>query len=178
MRLASTLAAVASLVAVAVPASTAAVSPGSGSAACLRGNWVAGLPETRRVMRALVPVGGYEVTGKLYMVFRDGAFQYGSTGLVIKNTIGDAQLKAIGRFFTLAPYSARTGLLTLRGGEATTEWSKFTATKDGKTFSVPGPAPSTRRVPGGDVPFRCSRASLQVRLPAFASLDWITLRRA
>jgi hypothetical protein len=179
VRFALTLAAiVSSLAAFAAPPAPAATAPGSGSASCLRGNWVAGLAETRRVMRALVPVGGYEVTGKLYMIFREGAFQYGSTGLVIENTIGEARMKATGRFFTLAPYSARTGLLSLSRGSSTMEWSKFTATKAGKTFSVAGPAPTTRRVPGGTVPFRCTRASLQVRLPAFASLDWITLRRS
>jgi hypothetical protein len=150
---------------------------GFGSPSCLRGDWVANRAETRRVTRALVPVEGYEVNGKLYMQFHDGIYQYGTTGLVIHNTIGDARLTATGRFFSLHRYTATRGLLQLANGERTTTWSRFTATKDGKTFSVPGPAPKTQRAAGGRLPFQCRGNTLKVRLPSFASLDWITLRR-
>jgi hypothetical protein len=117
------------------------------------------------------------VNGKLYMLFRDGAFQYGSTGLVLRNTIGDMTLTARGRFFTLAPYTARPGVLTLRAGESTIEFGPMTGSKAGRSYTVPGPAPRTARVPGGSTPFQCRGATLRVRLPRFASLDWITLRR-
>lgn len=156
----------------------AASTPGSGSPSCLRGNWVADRAETQRVMRALIPTGGFEVNGKLYMLFRDGAFQYGSTGIVLRNTIGDVTLIARGRFFTLAPYTARPGLLTLRAGESTMEYGPMTGSKGGRTYTVPGPAPRTTRVPGGSTPFQCRGSTLKVRLPRFAGLDWITLRRA
>lgn len=173
------LALVVAFAGLAVPSwAMAASSPGFGPASCLRGNWVAGQDETRRVMRALVPGGPFQVNGKLYMLFRDGAFQYGSTGLVLESTFGDVTLTARGRFFTLAAYTARPGVLTLRAGESTIEYGPMTGTKAGRSYTVPGPAPRTTRVPGGSTPFRCRGSTLKVRLPRFASLDWITLRRA
>jgi hypothetical protein len=158
-------------------ASSQAPGGGSGSPRCLVGDWVANQAETRRVTRALIPVEGYDVDGKLYMQFRDGRFQYGTTGIVIYNTIGDVRMTATGRFFSLHPYTAVTGALKLGRGERTTSWGKFTATKNGKTYSVDGPPQKTQRVPGGAVPFQCHGNTLKVRLPRFASLDWITLRR-
>ena len=74
----ATLAAVGAVFAALTAASSAAAASGSGSASCLRGNWVASQGETNRVLRALIPTGGFEATGRLYMIFRDGAFQYGS----------------------------------------------------------------------------------------------------
>lgn len=170
------LAALAVALVIATPA-PAASTPGSGSSSCLRGNWVASQAETNRVMRALVPGGSFTAYGRLYMVFRGGAFQYGSTGLVLESNLGDATLTARARFFTLAPYTARTGLVTTRAGESTIEYGPMSGTKDGRTYTVPGPPTRTTRIPGGSTPFRCAGASLKVRLPRFAGLDWITLRR-
>lgn len=162
----------------AAPAVHAASTPtGAGSPSCLRGNWVASQEETNRVMRALVPNLPAEVEGRLYMIFRDGAFQYGSRRLVYTASFGDVTLIARGRFFTLARYTARRGVLTTGAGEVTTEWGKLTGIKDGKVYTVDGPPTSTRRTPGGPTPFRCGGGTLRVKLPRFASLDWITLRR-
>ena len=166
----------------AVSALTALASPnpsGSGTPACLRGEWGASPAETKRVIRALVPVEGLEPRGKLYMIFRDGNFQYGSTSLVFKLQISnDTVATARARFFTLQPYTARRGSFTTRGGESTIEYGEMTATKDGRTYSVPGPPTRTTRVPGGTTPFRCTGGTLKVKLPRFASLQWITLSRA
>jgi hypothetical protein len=158
-------------------ASTAS-GPGSGSPACLQGHWVASQAETRRVMHALVPVDGLEPRGRLYMHFRDGAFQYGSTHLVLQNTVGPMRMTARARFFSLAPYTARRGLMTLGRGETTIEYGPMSATKGGRTYTVPGPGARTRRIPGGSVPFQCRGSMLKVRMPRFAALDWITLHRA
>jgi hypothetical protein len=155
----------------------AAGSPGSGSPSCLRGNWVATQGETNRVMRALISGSPFTAYGRLYMVFRDGAFQYGSTGLVLETNIGEATMTARARFFTLAPYTARTGLMTTRSGESTIEYGPMSGTKDGRTVTVAGPPTRTTRVPGGSTAFRCAGSTLKVRLPRLASLDWITLRR-
>jgi hypothetical protein len=174
--LACLLALVVGALVAASPAAPAS-SPGSGRPSCLRGNWVANQAETRRVMRALVPGGLFTSYGRLYMVFRDGAFQYGSTGLVLESSVGDATLTARARFFTLAPYSARRGLVTLRPGESTIEYGPMSGSKGGRTYTVPGPPTKTTRVPGGSTPFRCAGPTLKVRLPRFAGLDWITLRR-
>jgi hypothetical protein len=173
----------AALVLVPVVATTAAVaapapSPsGFGSASCLRGHWVANQAETKRVMRALAPVPGLEPRGKLYMQFRDGMFQYGSTSLVMTMPIGDAVATARARFFSLARYTARTGAFTTTRGESTIEYGPMTATKDGRTYTVPGPPTRTTSIPGGTTPFQCRGSTLRVRLPRIASLNWITLQR-
>jgi hypothetical protein len=169
------------VLAVAASALTAGAAPspdGFGSPRCLRGEWGATQAETKRVLRALAPVPNLEPRGKLYMIFRNGRFQYGSTSLVLKLDLGDAVATAQARFFTLQPYTARVGSFTTRGGQSTIEYGEMTATKNGQTYSVPGPPTRTTRVPGGTTPFQCRGNTLRVRLPRFASLNWITLRRA
>jgi hypothetical protein len=163
--------------AVSAPASGAS-SPGFGPPSCLRGNWVASQAETRRVLRALVGGAGlFTSYGRLYMTFRAGAFQYGSTGLVLTSNVGDATMTARARFFSLAPYTARPGVLVLRAGESTIEYGPMTASKGGRTYSVSGPPSRTTSLPGGATPFQCRGSTLRVRMPRFASLNWITLQR-
>ena len=161
----------------ALPALGATAPRGSGSASCLRGSWVATQGETNRVLRALIPVDGFAARGRLYMLFQDGAFQYGSRLLEVRNTIGDVQLIGRASFFTLARYSARQGQVTFAGGTSTIEYGKMTATGAKGTYSVPGPPAKTRPVPGGTAPFQCRGSTLRMKLPRFASLEWITLRR-
>ena len=177
MRRLTLLSLLALAVALLASAAPGVAATGSGSATCLRGNWVANQAETNRVLDALIPTGGFRAEGRLYMIFRDGAFQYGSRALVIKNTIGDAELTARARFFTLAPYSATRGLLTVRAGQSHLEYGPMSGTKGGRTYTVPGPAPRTTPVPGGSTPFRCGGGTLWVKLPRFASTGWITLQR-
>jgi hypothetical protein len=170
------------LLVVPVVAATAVAAPspspsGFGSANCIRGHWVANQAETKRVMRALVPVPGLEPRGKLYMQFRDGMFQYGSTSLVMTMNMGDAVATSSARFFSLARYTARTGSFTTSRGQATIEYGPMSATKRGKTYTVPGPPSKTTSIPGGTTPFQCRGSTLKVRLPRFASLNWITLQR-
>lgn len=162
---------------VAGAAAAASTPAGFGTAACLRGKWVASQAETNRVMHALVPVGGMAAKGRLYMTFHDGAFQYGSTHIELTNTFGDRRLIMRARFFTLAAYTARRGSFTTSAGESTTEYGKMTGIKDGKAYTVDGPPTKTTRIPGGTTPFQCRGSSLKVKLPRFASLDWITLHR-
>lgn len=159
-------------------ASLAASRPGgAGTPACLLGAWVANQAETNRVMHALVPVEGMVAKGRLYMLFRDGAFQYGSRYIELTNTFGDVRMIARARFFSLAAYTARRGSFTTRSGESTIEYGKMTGMKDGKVYTVDGPPTRTRRIPGGTTPFQCRGSTLKVKLPRFASLDWITLHR-
>lgn len=162
--------------AVALPAS-ATTPRGSGSASCLRGSWVASQAETNRVLRALIPVGGFEARGRLYMIFRDGSFQYGSRSIEIRNTIGDTEMIGRATFFTLSSYAARVGQLTFGRGTSTIEYGKMTAITRNGTITVDGPPQKTTRVPGGTAPFQCRGSSLKMKLPRFASLEWITLRR-
>ena len=141
------------VLATAAAALTAGAAPnpaGFGSASCLRGQWGASQAETKRVLRALAPVPGLEPTGKLYMIFRDGMFQYGTTSLVLKLDLGGETLTARARFFTLQPYTARTGSFTTRGGESTIEYGPMSGTKDGRTYTVPGLAHADDARPGRD----------------------------
>ncbi len=69
------------LVAVSVAGATTPV--GFGNASCLRGEWRAGRAETARVVRSMVPVPGMQVNSTLYMIFRDNAFQYGTTSMIV-----------------------------------------------------------------------------------------------
>ena len=147
-----------------MPAS-ARSSPGSGSPSCLRGNWVATQGETRRVLRALVPGGLFTSYGRLYMTFRDGAFQYGSTGLVLKSNLGDATMTARARFFSLRRTPRAPGLLVLRPGESTIEYGPMSGTKDGRTYTVPGPPTRTTPTPGGSTPFQCRGRHLRCGCP-------------
>jgi hypothetical protein len=164
---------------VGVAAAGATTPAGFGTASCLRGEWRAGQAETARVMRALAPVPGLDVRSSLYMIFRGNAFQYGTTSIVLTMDLGDARLTSKARFFTLAPFGVpRPGVLRLGRGNSTIEYGEFTGTKNGRTYSVPGPEPRTTRTPAGSVPFQCRRGTLRVKLPRFASLDWITLSRA
>jgi hypothetical protein len=128
-------------------------------------------------MHALVPVPGLDPRGKLYMQFRNGMFQYGSTSLVMTMPVGDAVATASARFFTLARYTARNGSLTTSRGRTTIEYGPMSATKGGQTYTVPGPPSKTTSTPGGATPFQCRGSTLRVRLPRFASLNWITLQR-
>lgn len=177
-RLAAVVLAAAAVAATALATATASTPPrGFGSAACLRGSWVASQAETNRVLRALIPTGGFEARGRLYMIFRGGAFQYGSRSIELRNTIGDVQMIGRARFFTLSPYTARPGLVTFARGSSTIEYGKMTATSAKGTYSVDGPPPKTTPVPGGSAPFQCRGATLRMKLPRFASLQWITLRR-
>jgi hypothetical protein len=173
----ATLVVVPAAAALAISALAAPSPAGFGSPSCLRGNWVASQAETRRVIHALARVPGLEPRGRLYMIFRDGAFQYGSTSLVFTQQIGDATMTARARFFSLQRYTARPGVLTTRRGESTIEFGPMSATKDGRTYTVPGPPAKTTSIPGGSTPFQCRGSTLRVRLPRFASLDWITLHR-
>jgi hypothetical protein len=175
------LAAVAVVLAVALAGASSANAStpprGFGSATCLRGQWVASQAETNRVLRALIPVGGFEARGRLYMIFQDGNFQYGSRSLEVRNTVGDVQMIGRARFFTLSSYTARTGQVTFGRGTSHMEYGKMTATSSKGTFTVDGPPPKTRRVPGGTAPFQCRGATLKMKLPRFATLEWVTLRR-
>jgi hypothetical protein len=129
-------------------------------------------------MHALAPVSGLEPRGRLYMLFRDGLFQYGSTSLVLTQELGDATLTARARFFSLQPYTARSGVLTTRRGESTIEYGPMSGTKDGRTYTVAGPPTRTTSIPGDSTPFQCRGSTLKVRLPRFASVNWITLHRS
>lgn len=139
------------------------------SPSCLRGSWVATTAESQRVLKSLVP-GPYTFQAKLYMIFQDGNFQYGTTKFVFRTDVATA----VGRFFTLHPYTARRGAVTLGRGESTIEYIRFTA----GGHDAPVPPPQTTAVPGGGpTPFQCRGNTLRYKLPRRSSLGWITLHR-
>ena len=62
-------------------------------------------------------------------------------------------------------------------GESTIEYGSMTGSKRGRTYSVPGPPTRTTSIPRRLDPFQCRGSTLKVRLPRFASANWITLQR-
>lgn len=143
------------------------------SPACLRGSWVATTAESERVLKSLVP-GPYEFRSKLYMIFQDGAFQYGTTKFVLQSSIGGITTTAVGRFFSLQPYTATRGAIRLGPGESTVEFTRLTA---GGRSATPPPPKTTRLPGGGPTPFQCRGGQLKYKLPGLSSLGWITLHR-
>ncbi len=127
------------------------------SPACLRGHWVATKAESQRVLRVLVP-GPYTFTGKLYMDFRDGTMQYGTTRFVI--SVPGAP-PGSGSFFMAYTYTATRGRVTLSRGTG--------------TVTVKGIATNVTS-PGSVTPFQCNATRLRWKGPP--QVGWLTLGRA
>ena len=170
------LAAVAAALHVAMPAS-AASSPGYGAPSCLRGNWVATQGETRRVLGSLVGSGLFTSYGRLYMTFRGGAFQYGSTGLVLESSIGDVDDDRAGAVLQSGAVRRAAGPPRsplrrvddrVRADERDEGWAHLYG---------PGPPDQDDAEPGRLDALPVPGNTLKVRLPRIASLNWITLHR-
>ena len=68
-----------------------------------------------------------------------------------------------------------SGKLILGRGESELFISKFSATKDGRTFTVPGPGATTRRTPAGETPYTCRGDTLRWKIPL--NDTWTLFRR-
>jgi hypothetical protein len=161
---------------VVVSALPAASNPAPG-ASCLRGRWVASQAEANRVLQALAP-GPFRIRGQLNASFLRGLFVYGSSAMVLETTTPGLDLKAHGSFLYQAAYTVRNGNIVTQQGTSALSFDEFTATKNGRTASVPGPPDSSRTIPGGPTPFQCTRTRLKIKLPSFASSGWVVYQRS
>ena len=75
-----------------------------------------------------------------------------------------------------SPTRRARGVLTLGAGETTSSTASSPGPRMDGAYTVPGPArEDEQRSPAGSIPFQCRGNILKVRLPRFASLNWITL---
>lgn len=159
----------ASLVAVGVTAVATAAPTADANARCLRGQWRTTNVEANAYLQRLMPLPEMKVSrGVLTAGFGGGEMRYGSTSFQVALTTMPLVLRASASFVYEATYTVRGGAIAVGRGTSEVAISKFKATKDGKTVSVPGPAPTTRRIPAGTVPYTCVRNTLRLRPPVGA----------
>jgi hypothetical protein len=106
---------------------------------------------------------------------RRGPALYGSTHFVVQVSGGDMVLKGTATFHFEAGWATRAGKILLGAGRSELVISKFTATKDGRTFTVAGPPPTIRRTRPGAAPYTCNRTTLRWKVPL--NDTWTLFRR-
>lgn len=165
------------LVAAAASGSLAVASSRSDQTArCVRGEWRMSTAAATALIQRLVGSNLMRVRrGVLTASFDGRTMRYGSTDFVLMIDLGVAQGEAVATFLTEAPYSVRGGRIVFRRGTSELNVSKVTATKNGQTYTVPGPAPTTKSIPGGATPYTCTRTTLRWRIPI--NNTWATFRR-
>lgn len=161
-------------------AGAAAASGSAGSAdRCLRGDWRISNAAVNDLLQRIVPVPSMQVSrGVLTASFNAAEARYGSTFFNLTQALGPLSLTATATFLTEARYTTRSGRLVVAGGTSELVISKFTAVKDGRQVTVPGPAPTTRSIPAGSTPYTCTASMLRWRMPIGSpSGTWVTFRR-
>lgn len=165
----------------ATAACLALVSPASGGPEakdrCVQGSWRMSNAASNAFLRSLVPTGNISVVeGVLTAAFpRSGKAVYGSTHFVVQIAAGDLVMKGSATFHYEADWETRNGKLLLAPGRSELVISKFTATKDGQTVTVPGPPPTIKRTPRGATPYTCSSRTLRWKVPV--NNTWAQFRR-
>lgn len=134
---------------------------------CVRGEWKMSNSASNALLQMLAPNPNMRVTrGVITAAFpRNDTMRYGSTFFVIELAVGDMVLEGTATFITEAPWSTQGGNLVLGRGRSELVISKFKATKDGQTFTVPGGPPIIRRTARGSAPYTCNRTTLRWRVP-------------
>lgn len=134
---------------------------------CLRGQWRMGPAASTALLRNLVPIPGWLVTdGTITTSFRNGRMVYGSTLFILEGSVGDGQsLTAEASWINESSYRTRNGRIIT--GPVTSEiaYGEMTGTKDGRTYTVPGPPGRTQTLPGGATPYTCTRTTLKWPVP-------------
>ena len=144
---------------------------------CVRGEWRMSNSASNALLQSLIPSGNIRVVeGVITAAFpRRGRALYGSTHFVVQVSGGDMVLKGTATFHFEAPWATREGKIVLGAGRSELVISKFTATKDGRTFTVPGPPATVRRTPPGGAPYTCNRTTLRWKVPL--NNTWTLFRR-
>jgi hypothetical protein len=134
---------------------------------CVQGEWRMSNAASNRLLQRLIPTGNIRVSeGVLTAAFpRRGRAVYGSTHFVVTVDAGGLSLEGTATFNYEAPWETNAGKLVLGPGRSELVISKFTATKDGRTVTVPGPPPTIRRTAGGATPYTCSARALRWKVP-------------
>jgi hypothetical protein len=153
---------------------------GSGLAAqdrCVRGEWKMSNAASNAFLQSLVSTGNIRVVeGVITAAFpRRGPALYGSTHFVVQVSGPGLDLRGTATFHFEAPWQTRTGRIVLGRGRSELVISKFAATKDGRTVTVPGPAPTIRRTPAGAAPYTCNANTLRWKVPL--NDTWTLFRR-
>lgn len=177
--LSTTTLVLATAVAVGVLAGGATSSPGDLSARdrCVRGDWKMSNAASNAVLQSLINTPTIRVArGVITASFaRDGEMRYGSTDFVVRVDGGDLVMTGTGTFVFEANWSTRGDRLIVSAGRSEVFISKFTATKDGRTYTVPGPGATVKRTPGGPTPYTCRGDTLRWKIPL--NDTWTLFRR-
>lgn len=159
----------------------AATSGAGATSRCLRGQWRMPNERANAFLQNLIGLPSMRVkSGVLTAAFNATEARYGSTYFVLQLSVGELKLRATATFIFESTYRTANGKLVLGRGTSELVISKFTAIKNGRTVSVPGPAPSIRRIPAGATPYVCTRSTLRWKVPfpgedgTWAAFDKVT----
>lgn len=166
-------------VAVGALAGGAASSPTELSARdrCVRGDWKMSNSASNAVLQSLIRTPSIRIArGVITASFaRDGEMRYGSTDFVVRADAGSLVMTGTGTFIFEANWSTASGRLIVSPGRSEVFYSKFTATKDGKTFTAAGPGAIVKRTPRSPAPYTCRGDTLRWKIPL--NDTWTLFRR-
>ncbi len=149
---------------------------------CLTGQWNMGPAASRALLSELVPpLPGWAVTnGTITTTFGGGRMRYGSTLFIIEGNVGANQsMKAEASWINESSYRTRNGKIVTGPVTSEVSYGEMSGTKDGETFTVPGPPGRTETLPGGATPYRCTRTTLTWPVPlGSGGTTMATFRRA
>jgi hypothetical protein len=132
---------------------------------CLRGDWRTTRAEAQRILRILTGGTMTVAEGRLTASFNRNRMTYGSTHFVVRIQRGSFLLEGTANFVYEAPYTTRGENIVVGRGRSELFISKFRGEKDGTSITVPGPAPTTRTLPAGPLPYKCRAASMNLGMP-------------
>ena len=134
---------------------------------CVVGAWKMSNAASNALLQSMAPNPNMRVTqGVITAAFpRNDTMRYGSTYFVLELNAGDLVMEGTATFISEAPWSTNAGKIVLGRGRSELVISKFKATKDGETHTVPGGPPIIKRTPRGAMPYTCNRTTLRWRVP-------------
>jgi hypothetical protein len=144
---------------------------------CVRGDWKMSNSASNAVLQSLINSPNIRVArGVITASFpREGTMRYGSTDFVVRVDGGSLVMSGTGTFIFEAGWSTRNGRLVVGAGRSEVFISKFTATKDGRTVTVPGPGSTFKRTPRSPTPYTCRGDTLRWKIPL--NDTWTLFRR-
>jgi hypothetical protein len=132
---------------------------------CLRGDWRTTQAEARRILGILTGGNMTVAEGRLTASFSRTRMTYGSTHFVVRLQQGGFLLEGTANFVYGAPYTTRGENIVVGRGRSELFISKFRGENNGTSVTVPGPAPTTRILPAGPIPYKCRGDSMNLGMP-------------